>query len=67
MIMITRHIGVDKINEDFAYKWKVSLSTVSFAELKKKELCHFYINSLNLETFSLTLILVRDQYMVSMM
>lgn len=36
--MLTRHTGVDKINEDFAYNLKASLSTVSFVELKKKSL-----------------------------
>lgn len=30
MIMLTRHTGVDEINEDFAYKLKASLPINSF-------------------------------------
>lgn len=61
--MLTRHTGVDKINEDFAYNLKASLSTVSFVELKKN-LCNFYINNLNI--FSKTDV-HKDQNLVSMM
>lgn len=66
--MLPNHTGAGEINEDFAYNLEAFLSTVSFVELKK-DLCNFYINNLNLGTSgsSLTLMFVKDQYLVSMM